>query len=253
MVIIMISKQYISEKLNNYPYKIEVRDTVTSTNSIMKEAAKNGAEAYSVLIASSQTEGRGRMGRAFYSPAGSGLYMSVLFRPENGINPLRITTNAAVAVATALEKLSGKQTGIKWVNDIYINDRKVSGILAESSVGENGFVVLGIGVNVFNPEKGFPDDIKMRAGSVFDKNEEFLREKTAVEILKELCAERKEKEILEDYRNRSIIVGKKIEIIKNDFIEKAVALLIDDDYSLVVKKEDGSIENISCGDVSIRI
>lgn len=247
-----IDKSYIENNLADFPYRVEIREVVTSTNSLMKESAKQGENAYKVLIASSQTNGRGRMGRSFYSPAGSGLYMSVLFRPENGINPLRITTNAAVAVATALEKLSGKQTGIKWVNDIYINDRKVSGILAESSVGENGFVVLGIGVNVFNPEKGFPDDIKMRAGSVFDKNEEFLREKIAIEILKELCAERKEKEILEDYRNRSIIVGKKIEIIKNGFIEKAVALLIDDDYSLVVKKEDGSIENISCGDVSIK-
>jgi len=105
---------------------------------------------------------------------------------------------------------------------------------------------------VFTPENGFPDDIKMRAGSVFDKKEEFLREKTAIEILKELCAERKETETLEEYRKRSIIIGKEIDIIKNGFTEKAVALSIDDDYSLVVKKEDGSIENISSGDVSIK-
>ncbi len=249
----MINKQYIIDKLNNYPYSIEVRDAVTSTNSIMKEAARNGEEAYSVLIASSQTEGRGRMGRSFYSPDGSGIYMSVLLRPEWDVNPLRITTDAAVAVAIALEKLSGEKTGIKWVNDIYIRDRKVCGILAEASVGADGYVVLGIGVNAVAPENGFPDVIKMRAGSVFEENAEFLREKIAVEILKELHQMRTDEEALTEYRNRSIITGKDIDIIKNGSTERAVALSIDDDYSLIVKKEDGSTEKLNSGDVSIRI
>ena len=249
----MIDRLYIENELNNYPYIIDVVETVTSTNTIMKEAAKHGKETYSVLIASSQTAGRGRKGRSFYSPDGSGIYMSVLLRPENGINPLHITTDAAVAVANALEKLSGEIAEIKWVNDIYIRDRKVAGILAEASVGEGGYVVLGIGINVLEPEGGFPDDIKMRAGSVFRENADFLREKIAIEILKELYLKRTDEEVLSEYRNRSIIDGKDIDIIKNGSVERAVALTIDDDYSLVVKKEDGSIENINSGDVSIRI
>ena len=223
----MIDRLYIESELNSYPYIIDVRETVTSTNSLMKEEAKCGKAAYSVLVSSSQTEGRGRMGRSFYSPDGSGIYMSVLLRPENGINPLHITTDAAVAVAVAIEKLSGEIAGIKWVNDIYIRNKKVAGILAEASVGEGGYVVFGIGVNVLEPEGVFPDDIKMRAGSIFKENT--------------------------DCRNRSIIDGKEIDIIKNSSVERAVALSIDDDYSLIVKKEDGSIEKINSGDVSIRV
>lgn len=249
----MIDRLYIESELNSYPYKIDVRETVTSTNSLMKEEAKCGKAAYSVLVSSSQTEGRGRMGRRFYSPDGSGIYMSVLLRPENGINPLHITTDAAVAVAVAIEKLSGEIAGIKWVNDIYIRNKKVAGILAEASVGEGGYVVLGIGVNVLEPEGGFPDDIKMRAGSVFKENTDCLREKIAIEILKELYLRRTDEEVLSEYRNRSIIDGKEIDIIKNSSVERAVALSIDDDYSLIVKKEDGSIEKINSGDVSIRV
>ena len=120
------------------------------------------------------------------------------------------------------------------------------------SVGENGFVVLGIGVNVVTPESGFPDDIKMRAGSVFEKNEDFLREKTVVEILKELYCERTDEETLCEYRSRSIVTGKEIDIIKNDTIERAIAIAVNDDYSLKVKKEDGLMEDLFSGDVSIK-
>ncbi len=247
-----IDKSYIEKELSSYPYRFDVRDEVTSTNTLLKEAAKDGEGEYKVIIASSQTAGRGRMGRSFYSPENTGVYMSVLYRPLENFNPLLITTNAAVATAKALEKLSGEKALIKWVNDIYIRERKVCGILAESSVGENGFVVLGIGVNVVSPDGGFPDDIKMRAGSVFEENKMFLREKIAVEILKELYGIKSDSETLKEYRNRSMITGKEIDIIKNDTIERAVAIAINDDYSLKVKKEDGSVEDLSSGDVSIK-
>ena len=248
-----LDKSFIEKELCSFPYSIMVEDCVSSTNAILKEEAKNGKEEYSVLIASSQTEGRGRMGRSFFSPDNSGLYMSVILRPDNGINPLRITTDAAVACAKAIENISGKTAGIKWVNDVYLDGRKVCGILAESSIGENGFVILGIGVNVFSPENGFPDDIKMRAGSLFDEKIPLVREKLAVEILKELFNKYDKKTILEEYRIRSIITGKEIDIIKNNATERAVALEIADDYSLKVRKKDGSTENIFSGDVSIKM
>lgn len=253
MINMKLDKSFIEKELCDFPYTITVRDCVTSTNSILKEEAKCGKEEYSVLIASTQTEGRGRMGRSFFSPDNSGLYMSVLLRPNGVINPVHITTDAAVAVATAIERVSGKTTGIKWVNDIYIDGRKVCGILAESSLGENSFVIMGIGINVSPPESGFPDDIKMRAGSIFEEKEEYLREKIAVEILKELYFVKSDADTLNEYRSRSIIIGKEIDIIKNDTAERGVALEIDNDYSLVVKKEDGSIEKLSSGDVSIRV
>ena len=248
-----LDKSFIERELHGFPYSIEVRDCVTSTNNILKEEARCGKNEYSVLLAASQTAGRGRMGRSFFSPDNSGLYMSVLLRPSGEVTPVRITTDAAVAVAKAIEKISGKTAGIKWVNDIYLDGRKVSGILAESSLGENGFVILGIGVNVFCPDGGFPEDIKMRAGSLFDEYTPTIREKVAVEILKELYEKRDDKTLLEEYRSRSIITGKEIDIIKNDTFERAVALSINEDYSLKVKKEDGSIEDIFSGDVSIRI
>ena len=191
------------------------------------------------------------MGRSFFSPDNSGLYMSVLLKQKDDINPLTIPTDAAIACAKAIEKVSGKSSGIKWVNDIYIDGRKVCGILAEACLGENGFVILGIGVNVFEPEKGFPDDIKMRAGYVCAEKLPLIREKLAVEILKEFYNADK-RNILEEYRLRSIIDGKEIDIIKNGTAERAVAIRINDDYSLKVKKEDGSIYDIFSGDVSIK-
>lgn len=248
-----LDKSFIEKELRGFPYNIDVRDCVTSTNSILKDEAKKGKTEYSVLIATSQTDGRGRMGRSFFSPDSSGLYMSVLLTPCGEVSPVRITTDAAVAVAKAIEKISGKTAGIKWVNDIYLDGRKVCGILAESSLGENGFVILGIGVNVSSPDGGFPDDIKMRAGSLFDENTPLIREKLAAEILKELYSKTDEKILLDEYRNRSIITGKEIDIIKNGTVERAVALEINDDYSLKVKKEDGSTENVFSGDVSIKM
>ncbi len=248
----LINKSYIESELSGYPYKVDVRDSVSSTNLIMKEEAKNGKESYSVLIAAHQTNGRGRMGRSFYSPDDSGLYMSVLLRPDTPQTALHITTDAAAAVAAALEKLSGETAQIKWVNDIYMRGRKVCGILAESSLSD-GYIVLGIGVNVLSPKAGFPDDIKMRAGSVFAENAENLREKVSVEILKELYKKRNNDETLFEYRRRSIITGKEIDIIKNGTAERAFVLGINDDYSLNVRKEDGSEEKLLSGDVSIRI
>ncbi len=247
-----LNKLYIEKALLDYPYTIDVRESLTSTNLILKEEAKNGKEGYSVLIASQQTNGRGRMGRSFFSPYGSGLYMSVLLRPKNSQSALNITTDAAVAVAIALERITGEKTQIKWVNDIYLRGCKVCGILAEAAVAD-GYVVLGIGVNVTNPDGGFPKEIQMRAGSLFENNKENLREKIAVEILKELYRKRTYDEAFSEYEKRSMITGKEIDIIKNGTLERAVAVKINKDYSLSVKKEDGTEENIFSGDVSIRI
>ena len=142
-----ISARYIKKALKGYDYKIETKARVTSTNTLMKEAAQNGAAEFSVLAASAQSAGGGRMGRSFHSPSGSGIYMSILLRPHENINPLLITTAAAVCCARVFERMTGVSAYIKWVNDIYINNRKVCGILTESSLGENGYAVLGIGIN----------------------------------------------------------------------------------------------------------
>lgn len=218
----------------------------------MKEAAQNGEEEFSVIIAEEQTGGRGRVGRSFYSPKNSGIYMSILYRPRIDKNALLITTDAAVCCSRVFEKMTGKETKIKWVNDIYMNDRKVCGILTEGCGGANPYAVLGIGINVFPPKKGFPQDIKDRAGAVFEKRSHKLREKIIVALLKEFINIGDRENFFDEYKKRQLVLGKEIEIIKNDTVEKAVVLDLNPDYSLLVQKENEERENLFTGDVSIK-
>ena len=246
-----LSKNYLKAKLKDTSYNIEVKNSVTSTNSIMKERALRKDCSWHVLVATKQTAGRGRMGRTFYSPSHSGVYMSVAIKIDSGENPLLITTDAAVCAARALEKMSGKSTYIKWVNDIYIENRKVCGILTE---GAGEYAVLGVGINVLPPKQGFPEDIKDRAGAVFAKKRAHIREDVIVELLCEFAKIYKKEDrakLLAEYRKRSMIIGKEITILNTG--EKAQAVEISDDYSLVVKKENGEKEKLSSGDVSIKI
>lgn len=247
-----LSKKLIKDRIPEN-YIIELKRKVSSTNLIMKEKAQTGAEEFSVLIASEQTAGRGRLGRTFHSPKGTGIYMSVLLAPEKDRNPLLITVDTAVCVARVLEKLTGDKALIKWVNDIYIKGRKVCGILAER-VGDK--IVLGIGINVFSPKRGFPDDIKDRAGALFEVKERYIKEKVITELLNEfynIYMNPVREELLAEYKSRSMVTGKNILILRNDGKEEAVAIDINDDYSLMVKKENGETENLNTGDVSIKI
>ncbi len=248
----MFSVKFIKERIPEN-YIIELKRKVTSTNLIMKEKAQTGAKEFSVLIASEQTAGRGRLGRSFHSPKGTGIYMSILLAPKKDRNPLLITVDTAVCVARVLEKLTGEKAFIKWVNDIYIKGRKVCGILAERVENK---IVLGIGINVFPPKGGFPDDIKDRAGALFETKGRYIKEKVITELLSEfynIYMNPVREELLAEYKNRSMVTGKNILILRNGGEEEAVAVDINDDYSLMVKKENGEIENISTGDVSIKI
>ncbi len=249
----IISKKYIKKALCCSAYSIKVKSCVSSTNTIMKEAARKGIDEFSVLIAEKQTAGRGRLGRSFHSPNATGIYMSILLKPSEKQNPLLVTTDAAVCAARVFERLTGEKALIKWVNDIYIHKRKVCGILTEG-VGE--YLVLGVGINVLPPQKGFPEDIKDRAGAVFEKREPFLREKVIVEFLNEfmkIYMNPEREKLLQEYRERSFIINEEIMILNNGGEERAKALAIDNDYSLVVEKENGIIEKLISGDVSIKI
>jgi len=150
---------------------VEVFDTVTSTNTLVRQRAAEGEREGLAVIASAQTEGRGRKGRSFFSPDGTGIYMSLLLRPQVAPDmALRVTTIAAVSVCQAIERLTDRKSGIKWVNDVYMDNRKVCGILTETALSAAGgrldYVVLGIGVNALEPPGGFPEDIVNIAGSV---------------------------------------------------------------------------------------
>ena len=151
---------------------IQVQESVTSTNTVLKGLAEQGGAEGMVLLAQEQTQGKGRLGRTFFSPKGTGLYMSVLLRPRfSAEEALSITTAAAVAVAEAVDQVTGQHARIKWVNDVYLRGRKVCGILTEAAVDfESGglqYAVLGMGINIREPEGGFSPELAQVAGALF--------------------------------------------------------------------------------------
>lgn len=238
-------------------FKIQHFDTVTSTNDIIKDLAKNGAPEGTVVIADAQTAGRGRMGRSFMSPSGTGLYMSMLLCPKLGATAaLLITTAAAVAVATAIEKHTKKDTYIKWVNDIFVGGKKVCGILTEGTFAQDGrldFAILGIGVNLQVPKESF-GELADIAGAIFDddsySNEEFVKDI--------LCEFEKLYRNLEsaphygEYVKRDMLCGKCVNVIRaGEVLYSAKVLGINKDFSLLV--EHGGIrESLSTGEVSVK-
>ena len=261
----ILSSQSISKYLNkNNNFNIKVYKTITSTNTAIKDLAINGEKEGIVIIAEEQTEGRGRFGRKFHSPKGIGIYMSILLRPQIHVSKaFLITTATAVAVAESIEAISNKEAKIKWVNDIYCDNKKICGILTESSFDfESGMIdyaVLGIGINVKSPEGGFPEEIKNIATSIFDNENPAsadTRSKLIAEILTRFWNYYKnieDKSFLESYKSRSLLINKEINILSRKSSEKAVAIEIDDECRLKVKMEDGSIRLLSSGEVSIRM
>lgn len=237
----------------------EVFVSVDSTNNVcLSMAARGEAEGY-VAVAGAQTAGRGRRGRSFFSPAGSGIYMSILLRPENFTEKqlLQITAKAAVAVCSSIEKVSGRKAGIKWVNDTLIEGKKVSGILSEASYKSDGSldsVVVGIGINAYTPSVGFPSDIADTAGSVFDSPSAGLKNELAAEILKSFMAAYKSDEsCIEAYRKMCVVPGRDIEVITAEGSVKAHADGVDDDCGLIVTYEDGTKDVLRSGEISIRL
>lgn len=255
-----ISK-YIKDDINEL--RLEKHNSVSSTNNIARELANNGEPEGIVVLADKQTAGRGRKNRNYFSPAGTGLYMSILLRPKFSIEySLFLTTAAATAVSIAIEKISGKITHIKWVNDVWMDGKKVSGILTEADLSmENGgldYVIVGIGVNVFEPKEGFPKELSDIATSVFKNNETKgnIRNRLAAEILNNFIyyyRNLEKKTFLPEYKKRSFIIGKNVTVINNDNCQKAIALDIDDNCHLIVKYENGKIEALSSGEISIKL
>ncbi len=243
-------------------FDIDVRKSVTSTNTVLKGLAAQGEQEGKVIIAEEQTAGRGRLGRSFYSPAASGIYFSVLLRPSvQAADATLMTTAAAVAVAQTVESVTGAKAQIKWVNDIFCGDKKVCGILTEGSFdmesGAMDYAVVGIGVNITPPAGGFPDEINNVATAVCDQESvpPGIRGRLIAEILTRFWGFYKNlsgKEYLDEYKARSLIVGKDVDVIIGDNIRPARALDIDDSCRLVVRFPDGAVKTLSSGEVSIK-
>ena len=250
-----ILEQYLDQKLN-----ITIFDELDSTNNYLKKLGSQGEKENQLVIALSQTGGRGRMGRSFYSPNGTGIYFSLLLHPEfSAEKSLLLTVMAAVSVAETVMKYNKNDVKIKWVNDVYIDGKKVCGILTEGSINADKkleYAVVGIGINVIAPENGFPDDIKTSATAVFPgKAEELIKEKIVADVVNKFFSmyNSDDNDYIRRYKEYSYLTGKEINIISYDSVRPATVIDITDDCHLLVKNENDEIEEISSGDVSVRL
>lgn len=212
-----------------------------STNREAKELARQGAPHGTAVLAERQTAGRGRLGRTFFSPEG-GLYLSVILRPQCPPEDLPLMTPmAAVAVCRALEETLGIAPDIKWVNDLYLQGKKLCGILCE---GAGEAVIVGIGLNLRTPEGGFPPQLNAAAPDV-PADRRALAEAIAGRLLAR-------EPFLEEYRSRCLTVGKSVTVHPVEGAPyEARAVEIDDRCRLVVESRRGR-EALDSGEVSVR-
>ncbi|MGD9568314.1 MAG: biotin--[acetyl-CoA-carboxylase] ligase [Sedimentibacter sp.] len=250
-------KSFLKNEYQGLP--ITVYKTINSTNTEAKMMAMQNAIHGTIIISEEQTQGRGRMGRSFYSPAESGIYMSIILKPQLNItDSVLITTATAVAVCKSIEKFTTQEPKIKWVNDIYINDKKICGILTEAVTdmesGTINSVIVGIGLNVRT--EFFPAELIEIAGSIFNTNDDsFIRNQLAAEIINNvlLMSENiQDRTFLEFYKERSMILGEKIRYLKNNQWFEGYAHDIDEFGGLVVFHEDGQKEVLHSGEISVR-
>lgn len=250
-------RSYLPENLRSLP--ILVYKTVDSTNTQLKKLALDGAEHGTILVSDEQSAGRGRSGKSFYSPAGTGLYISILLRPKVcGGDPQMITIGAAAAICRAIEELSGMDVQIKWVNDIYLNGKKVCGILTEAVTDfESGgieSIVLGAGINCRAPEGGFPEEISDIACAldVQGLSRSRLVARLVEGIIQSFEGKENTEQLLDEYRKRSFLIGKTVSFVKDGAQLTALVDGIDDKGCLMVCCEDGRRMALSSGEVSVR-
>ena len=243
------------------PDKIAVFDEIDSTNNKARAMALEGAPHGTVIFADSQTAGRGRLGRTFVSPPGSGIYMSAILRPSADIGKaMLITTAAAAAVCRAVRGVTGADAGIKWVNDIYIGEKKICGILTEAMTDfESGgleSVIVGIGINFRRSADQYPDDVLERITWIYDENKpKVSRNQLAAAVMDEvlrLCDDLDNKSFLDYYREHAIMLDKDVVCIRGNERWNAHTVDIDDQGGLIIRTPDGKLQTLSSGEISVR-
>lgn len=244
----------------NFPWQVHWYNTLPSTNDLAKEMGKGGAPHGTVILADSQTKGRGRMGRSFHSPAGSGIYLSVLIRPQCHARELmHLTCATAVAVCDAVEAFCALRPGAKWINDLVVQNKKLGGILTEMALNADGSVawcVIGIGINC--QKTAFPDELKDIAislesvmGAPVDRAGLMAEILRALKDMSEGLPGNQES-VMQQYRRDCITLGKEVLVIRDDRQMPAFARDVDPQGGLTVVFPDGTEETIAAGEVSIR-
>lgn len=318
----ILSPQGIRKYLNteNQKLNLTVLPTVTSTNAVVRELADSGRvnrehvsgnrasvtwmDGYQadcnqanssqkrdnqgiecVVVANEQTKGRGRRGREFYSPEGTGVYMSLLLKPNHysARQAMRFTTMAAVAMCEAIEEVAQKaleeatektiegasektvekaseyKAQIKWVNDIFLRGKKVCGILTEASFdlesGALDYAVLGVGINVYPPKDGFPGELAETAGYLFEDTRDDCKNRLAAAFLnhfQEYYQAEDVSDYTEKYRNRSLAMDRKITVISGNQTRNAFVYGIDEECRLMVRYDNGETEHLAYGEIKIQ-
>ena len=240
-----------------------VLSEVDSTNTYLKHRAAELPDGYAV-VADCQTAGRGRRGRTFYSPSGTGIYMSILLHPTLPLERINmITVGAAVAVCEAIEETAGFTPDIKWVNDVLMHGKKLCGILTEASVeaetGQLSYAIVGIGINIRRPKDGLPDDIRGIVGCLEDFSPHPVRRNALaasffnhMESCYRWIVSGETDRLIDRYRSWIHFLGQPITVIRNDIRQPSVAVAIDSNGHLVIE-QDGTRSTILAGEISIRL
>ena len=234
-------------------------DTIDSTNIQAKrfyEKHKNDSiDTPTLFVADHQSKGKGRLGRSFYSPSRTGLYMSLMIKADSVIeNIVCLTTAVSVCVTDALTQLCDIDPKIKWVNDIYVNDKKVCGILCEALTNPDSqkidAIIIGIGVNI--DTKDFPkelSDIATSVGQAVNRNELCA---IITDNIIDMCKTIDDRKFIEKYKARSLVLGKEITYFENGVTKSATAIDIDNNGGLIIQTESG-IKTLSTGEITVRL
>ncbi len=237
--------------------------SVDSTNNYAKKLADEGAPHGTVVLTETQTAGRGRQGKSFDSPAGKGLYLSVLLRPDlPPMEVVNLTAWTAVALCDAVEQVARERPGIKWTNDLILHQKKLCGILTEMGLeaesGQLQYVVIGVGVNVSQTAEDWGDELSPIATSLEQALDRRVRRaELAAAVIRSLDRMVRdfptEKETyLARYRADCVTTGHQVRLLQKGGERIAFAEGIDGDFALVVRHSDGTTETVTAGDVSVR-
>lgn len=237
--------------------KIIYLDTAASTNDYAKTLAAQGAPHGTAVVARRQTAGRGRMGRSFLSPEG-GLYLSVILRPRQKADKLLpLTAVLAAAACDAVEEVCHVQPGVKWINDLVLNGKKLAGVLTELKLTADGrvdYAVCGIGVNCNADSAAFSPEVRDIATSILAETGgktdlQKLAEALARHIIN-ACDTIDNAAWMAKYRRRCVTLGKRVRVLGAEEYE-ATALDVDNDGALLVETEQG-VRRVFAGEVSVR-
>ena len=265
----VLSEQQITQELiqQHHPidWVIQTMESTTSTNDLAKLYANHNSTTPAIFISEEQTAGRGRLGRKFVSPSKTGLYISLCLFPTIALEDLSLVTCAtAVACVETLEQLTGKSLNIKWVNDLFYQDKKVGGILTEViSDFESQQVqslIVGMGINLIENPQSFPEELHSIVGSIFSSkteydNSSFNRNHFIAQFLEKWTfyyQNLSKREFIESYKEHSNVIGKFVNVFEGNQTYSAYAKDIDENGHLIIEKEDNTLHSLSYGEVSIR-